>query len=440
VRQGVRHTVSVDRRSFLHRTGLTIAAAALAEGTASHVASHDAISRPGAVNAQGASLQSWDAVRDLFLLSREYLHFGGLYLASHPTPVREAIETHRRGLDENPVLYYRRQGRNAEAAVLRAAGAYLGASPTDIALTDSTTMGLGLLYNGLELRADQDVLTTAHDFFATHQALRTATARSGATLRFVRLYQQPSAATADEIVQQLIGAVAANTRVVAVTWVHSSTGLKLPIRQIADALAALNRDRAESDRALLCVDGVHALGVEDATVADLGADFLVAGCHKWLHGPRGTGIVWGHPRAWPAASPTIPSFSSSGTPASEMTPGGFHSFEHRWALEQAFALHQEIGKARVAARIQELSAQLKEGLASMSHVTLHTPRDPTLSAGLACFEIAGLSPEAVVARLLDRRIVATTTPYSPSYARLAAGLMNNPDEVELVLREVRALA
>jgi selenocysteine lyase/cysteine desulfurase len=123
-----------------------------------------------------------------------------------------------------------------------------------------------------------------------------------------------------------------------------------------------------------------------------------------------------------------------------MTPGGFHSFEHRWALDRAFALHQEIGKARVAARIQELNSQLKDGLATMPHVTLYTPRDPTLSAGLVCFDVAGLAPDAVVARLLERRIVATTTPYSPSYARLAAGLMNSPDEVETVLREVRALA
>jgi selenocysteine lyase/cysteine desulfurase len=430
----------VDRRGFLHRTGLTFAAAALAHGTSSHAAGPGGESGGRFTSAPGASLQSWDAVRDLFPLARDYLHFGGLYLASHPAPVHEAIDAHRRGLDENPVLYYRQQGRNAEAAVLRAASVYLGASPTDIALTDSTTMGLGLLYSGIGLRGDQDVLTTEHDFFATHEALRAATTRTGASLRFVRLYQQPDAVTADEIVQALIGAIVPSTRVVAVTWVHSSTGLKLPIRQIADELASLNRDRAEADRALLCVDGVHALGVEDTTVLDLGADFLVAGCHKWLLGPRGTGLVWGHPRAWPAASPTIPSFTSSGTPASAMTPGGFHSFEHRWALDRAFALHQEIGKARVAARIQELNSQLKDGLATMPHVTLYTPRDPTLSAGLVCFDVAGLAPDAVVARLLGRRIVATTTPYSPSYARLAAGLMNSPDEVETVLREVRALA
>ena len=80
--------------------------------------------------------------------------------------------------------------------------------------------------------------------------------------------------------------------VLALTWVHSDTGLKLPVRQIADALVPINAVRPLAARALLCVDGAHGLGVEDATVADLGCDFLVAGTHKWLFGPRGTGLVW----------------------------------------------------------------------------------------------------------------------------------------------------
>jgi selenocysteine lyase/cysteine desulfurase len=393
----------------------------------------------GSLARQTASPPTWDEIRELFPLDRDYLHFGGLFLASHPAPVRDAIEAHRRGLDANPVYYYRQQGPGAEATVLRAAAAYLGASPTDIALTDSTTMGLGLLYHGLAVRADQDVLTTTHDFYATHEALRTSTTRTGASLRTVTLYRSLATVTVEETVETVIAAILPNTRIVAVTWVHSSTGLKLPIRQIADALASVNQGRSEADRVLLCVDGVHGLGVEDVSVADLGADFLVAGCHKWLFGPRGTGLVWGHPRSWPAASPTIPSFSGSDTPADAMTPGGFHSFEHRWALDRAFALHQQIGKSRVAARIHGLNAQLKEELASMPGVTLHTPRDEALSAGLVCFEIAGLTPGAVVERLGQRRIVATTTPYRPSYARLAAGLLNTPEEVESVVREVRSL-
>src|SRR5207302_10618622 len=110
-------------------------------------------------------------------------------------------------------------------------------------------------------------------------------------------------------------------------------------RRIADALAELNRGRDEADRALLCVDGVHGFGVEDAAAAELGCDFFVAGCHKWLFGPRGTGLVWGAPRAWPHASPTIPTFSDPRVAGGLNTPGGFHSFEHRWALAEAFQLH-----------------------------------------------------------------------------------------------------
>jgi isopenicillin-N epimerase len=343
-------------------------------------------------------------------------------------------------MDENPVFYLQDNGARLEADVLRAAASYLGASATDIALTDSTTMGLGLLYNGLDLAEGQEALTTRHDFFATHESLRLKAERTGATVRTVSLYQDIAGVTEDEIVASLIQAVTSRTRVVAVTYVHSSTGLKLPIRRIAGELARLNADRDEHDRALLCVDGVHGLGVEDVTADDLGCDFFVAGCHKWLFGPRGTGFVWGRPSAWERMTPTIPSFSGGDTAGAIATPGGFHSFEHRWALAEAFRLHEQIGKARITERIHALNRHLKDGLAVMPHITLYTPVEESLSAGLVCFDVAGMPPRSVVERLRDKRIVATTTPYTPTYARLAAGLLNTPEEVEQVLREVRALA
>ncbi|HEX2172898.1 MAG TPA: aminotransferase class V-fold PLP-dependent enzyme [Dehalococcoidia bacterium] len=423
----------MDRRSFLVRTGLTFAAGALAGLPPAGAGA--AIAPPRS----RTQLDTWEGVRDQFSLDRQYIHLGGLLLASHPAPVRDAIEAHRQGLDANPVVYVQDYGPGLEAAVLRAAAGYLGGQPADIALTDSTTMGLGLLYNGLDLRPGQEILTTSHDFYATHEAIEYKAARSGASVRTVRLYGQSATASTDEIVSNLVGAVGPWTRVVAVTWVHSSTGVKLPIGQMAAALAAINANRADADRALLCVDGVHGFGVEDVTMADLGCDFFVAGCHKWLFGPRGTGLVWGHPSAWPALLPTIPSFSGSGAPGRANTPGGYHSFEHRWALTQAFEFHQQIGKYWVAARIHELNHQFKEGLAGMPGVTLHTPLDDELSAGLICFEVAGLSPSTVIRRLRQQGIIATTTPYATSYARVAPGLLNTPEEVEVALGVIRAL-
>jgi isopenicillin-N epimerase len=425
-----RHTlgVSLDRRAFLVRSGLALAAAGLLEGE-----SGEALAAP-----EAAPL-SWAGVRAQFGLTPLYIHLGGLLLASHPRPVRRAIEAHRRRLDANPVHYLHEHGPTLEAGVLRSAASYLGARPTDIALTDSTTMGLGLLYNGIELRSGQEALATEHDFFATHESLRLKADRSGATVRRVRLYDRAETASADAIVNNIMRAVGSRTRVVAITWVHSSTGVKLPVRRIADALASINAGRNNSERILLCVDGVHGLGVENVTMNGLGCDFFVAGCHKWLFGPRGTGLVWGHPRAWPSVEATIPSFTSGG-PGAQMTPGGFHSFEHRWALNEAFRFHQSIGKERIEQRIHLLNRRLKAGLAGMSHVTLKTPRADSLSAGLVCFDVRGLSPTAVVSALRRRRIIATVTPYTPTYARLSPGLLNTPVQIDRALAAIRALA
>jgi isopenicillin-N epimerase len=418
----------MQRRDLLVRTGLTFAAAALATWPDTS---------PRAV-ASSYQVSDWEAVRALFSVSPDYLHFGGLYLASHPAPVQQAIEAHRRGLDDNPVDYMAQNGAR-EAAVLTAAARYVGGSPRDIALTDSTTMGLGLLYTGLDIRADQELLTTNHDFYATHEGLREASRRTGAPLRQVALYRSLASVSEDEILESLRQGIGERTRLLAVTWVHSSTGLKLPIRRIADVVAEVNASRAPADRVLLSVDGVHGFGVEDVPVAELGCDFFVAGCHKWMLGPRGTGLVWGRGEgAWSAVRSTIPTFGG-GSPGSEHTPGGFKPFEHRWALREAFELHEQIGRTQIAARIQALNQQLKQGLSEMPHVQLRTPMAEELSAGLVCFDVAGLSPRQVVERLHARNIIATTTPYTPQYARLSAGLMNAESQVETVLGALRGL-
>ena len=420
--------MTLDRRHFLIRSGLALAAVGLLP---------ELVEEESAVG-EAAAPPSWSAVRAQFPLTRDYLHFAGLLLTSHPAPVRKAIDAHRRALDRNPVHYLHDQNARREGATLAAAAAYLGVGATDIALTDSTTMGLGLLYNGLQLHPGDEVLTTRHDFRATHEALSLKAARSGARVRIVSLYAQPATASVDEIVSAVVRALTPRTRAVALTWVHSSTGVKLPLRAIAAALGEAGADRGDAGRILLCVDGVHGLGVEDVTLTGLGCDFFVAGCHKWLFGPRGTGLVWGHPRAWPSVAPTIPTFSG-GTPAGELTPGGFKPFEHRWALAEAFRFHRSLGKPRVAARIHVLNRRLKAGLAAMSHVRLYTPRSEALSAGLVCFDVDRLSPGAVVEALRRRRIIASVTPYATSYARLAPGLVNSPAEVDRVVAAIRSL-
>jgi selenocysteine lyase/cysteine desulfurase len=433
---------TIDRREFLTRSGLALGAAWLTAELP--ILKTDA--------APAEKLDSWDSIRGQFSLSPDLVHMAGFFLASHPASVREAIERHRRGLDADPIGYWFEQEEKQEMAVLRAAAEYLAVDPTEIALTDSTTMGLGLLYGGLRLRKDQEIVTTIHDHYSTETSLRLRAERTGATIRRIPLYKSLKTVSRNELIDTLVRQVRPQTRVIAVTWVHSSTGLKLPIYEMATAIATINQARSEQERVIFCVDGVHALGVEDFRLKEVGCDFLIAGTHKWMFGPRGTGLVWGHTRAWPVAHATIPTFNTQAydiwmkikppkdLPMSVyMTPGGFHSFEHRWALDEAFKFHQAIGKTRVTQRIYELNQLLKQGLVRMPHVTLHTPLSQDLSAGIVCFEVAGLSARQVVERLRERGIIGSVTPYAAQYARLAPGLLNSTEEVETVLKAIQNL-
>jgi selenocysteine lyase/cysteine desulfurase len=438
-----------DRREFL-RTTVAASVAALAPGRLMAAVEKRTAPLP--------DLSTWPAVRAQFNLRSGQLHFSTFFLVSHPRPVRDAIEAFRRALDDEPYLAIEQQmaptdPNNIQYKIRDEMAGYLGAKRDEIAVTFSTTASLALVYAGLPLTAADEILTTTHDHFSHHRAIQFAVAKAGAAWRAVPLYDRPAEASITEIVLRLKKAIRPGTRAVGVTWVHSSTGVRLPIRAMADALRDVNKGRDPKDQILLVVDGVHGLGAVDEPVGALGCDFFAAGTHKWMFGPRGTGILWGRLDRWALLRPTIPSFYSvpaweawfkgeadtRPTTSYDVSPGGFTAYEHQWAMGAAFKFHERIGRARVASRIRELNDQCKAGLAGMKKVTVHTPRDPNLSAGLVAFEVEGVGPDDVVKRLLARNIVASTTPYRVSYARLAPSLLNDPAEVDAVLRAVREI-
>lgn len=445
--------MNLSRRKFLAAGGaLAMAAAAPGRVLA-------ALEQSSANSMKPVAGMGWDEVRRQFGLDPQLLHFASFYIVSHPKPVRAAIEEYRRQLDANPFetvehrMFTEDLANNIQYRIWDSAAEYLGGDRDHVAITTSTTQGLGLIYHGLPLKSGDDLLLTTHDHFVHHESARLAAERVGASVRRIPLYERGADVTETTVTERIRRAIQPSTRVVGVTWVHSSTGVRLPISSIAAVVRDANRSRSESDRIVLVVDGVHGLGCSPQRVADLGADFFCAGTHKWMFAPRGTGIVWGTPAHWARVRPTFASFASfagyeawmnDGPPAPNsaalVTPGGFAAFEHQWAMTAAFRFHQTLGRERIAARIRELNDQLKSGLAGIPGVTLHTPKDPALSAGIVCFEVAGHSPEDIVKRLHERRIVASTSPYKVTYARLAPSLVNDAAQVETALREVRALA
>src|ERR1044071_877017 len=87
----------------------------------------------------GFDPHDWRSVREQFAIDPALAHLAVFVFASHPAPVRSAIDTHRAGLDRDPISYVHTNQERLESAVAAAASDYLGTPTGRIAFTDSTT-------------------------------------------------------------------------------------------------------------------------------------------------------------------------------------------------------------------------------------------------------------------------------------------------------------
>jgi len=411
-----------DRRTFLKQAG--VFAASLPLGAAL---------LPQAIAAP-ASNDPWTGFKQLFNQDPDYLHFSNFLVATHPKPVREAIERYRAQIDRNPGLamdWGLQETWKREGQVREWAGRYLKATPAQIALTGSTSEGLAMIYGGIKVRPDQEILTTVHEHYATEFSLDFRVRKEQTRVRKIRLFEHANRVSVDEVLGNIQRNIRPNTRVLGMTWVQSGSGVKLPMGEIGKLVEDHNRNRDDRDRILYVVDGVHGFGVENLDFPDMHCDFFIAGTHKWMFGPRGTGLVCARDPQNKYVTPMVPTFSEDQDFATTMTPGGFHAFEHRWAADEAFKLHLQLGKAQVQARIHALNTELKDHLLAHPQIELVTPRSPELSAGFTFFRVKGQDSEAVADYMMKNRVVidAVDRDVGP-VIRTSPGLLNSSDEIQ----------
>ncbi|MER2019716.1 pyoverdine-tailoring periplasmic protein PvdN [Pseudomonas simiae] len=411
-----------DRRTFLKQAGVFAASLPLGAALLPQALAAPATDAP------------WTGLKQLFNQDPDYLHFSNFLVATHPKPVREAIERYRAQIDRNPGLamdWDLQETWKREGQVREWAGRYLKATPPQIALTGSTSEGLAMIYGGIKVRPDQEILTTVHEHYATEYSLDFRVRKEQTQVRKIRLFDSANRVSADEVLGNIQRNIRPNTRVLGMTWVQSGSGVKLPIGEIGKLVEEHNRNRDDKDRILYVVDGVHGFGVENLDFPDMHCDFFIAGTHKWMFGPRGTGLVCARDPQNNDVTPMVPTFSEDKDFATVMTPGGYHAFEHRWAADEAFKLHLQLGKAQVQARIHALNTELKDQLLAHPKIELVTPHSPELSAGFTFFRVNGQDSDAVAAYMMKNRVVidAVDRDVGP-VIRTAPGLLNSSAEIQ----------
>jgi len=199
-----------------------------------------------------------------------------------PRAVLDVQSELRARMEREPVLFLHREieprlddarGRLAE---------FVGADPDDLAFVPNATTGVNTILASLDLCPGDELVTTDHEYNACRNALDRVAACSGARVVVVAVpfpLRRP-----EDVVEPLVAAITAKTRLLLIDHVTSPTGLVLPVATLV---------RAYRERGIdVLVDGAHAPGMLDLDLRSLQPTYYTGNCHKWVCAPKGAALLF----------------------------------------------------------------------------------------------------------------------------------------------------
>ncbi|MEM1410856.1 MAG: aminotransferase class V-fold PLP-dependent enzyme [Pseudomonadota bacterium] len=319
-----------------------------------------------------------------------------------PTRTRRAIEAfaqanHQDGPDS--FLDWLDNERSLRARAARLLGAE---EASEISLIPNTSEGICIVAHGLDWRAGDNVVLLADDF-PSNQLPWHALAARGVTCRPVDVLE------ADDPEQALLAAMDERTRVLAVSAVHWSSGLRLKLDPLGRA--------CRSSGILFFVDAIQQFGALRIDVARSQIDCLSAGGHKWQMAPEGLGLLYcratwrsrlqplkegwrmfSRPFDFEAADRSIADGGQRFEPGTPNTLGQF-------ALNASLSLQEDWGTDWIEAQVLAHAGRFYAGLAALPAVKVLSPAAPERRSGIVSFCSERLAARDLVAALGKRRII-----------------------------------
>lgn len=372
----------------------------------------------------------WSSVRGQFPFSEERVPMNAANLCPSPRTVSDRVTELTRDIDTDCSFQNRRKFAELLERARTRIAAQLGVSADEVAIVRNTSEANNIVNNGLPLRPGDEVVLWDQNHPTNNVAWDVRAARFGLTVRRVSTPRRPK--DAGELVAAFERAFSPRTRVLAVTHVSNTSGVRLPVRQLAE----LARQRG----LFFHVDGAQSWGALRVNLRELGCDSYSASAHKWFMGPKEAGILYVRaervPEIWP--NTVAPGWGDDADPdvkgARKFESLGQRDDACLAALGTAAEFHEAIGLARIEARVLELARALKEGLLEAG-AKLVTPLEPELSAGVCVMEAPPASRQALVDRLYYEHGIAAA---ASGGLRLCPHVYNTREHVDRAIRAVRA--
>lgn len=334
-----------------------------------------------------------------------------------------------------------------KAAAVPQVATLLGVKGHRVALIESTSHGLNIAAQSIPWSAGDEVLMCDLEFLQVAIPFVQLAANRG--VRPVFLGHRNGVVDARAFCE----AITPRTRAVVLSSTQWSNGYRIDLPAVADACRRAG--------VWLVVDAIQQAGAVPVETTDV--DFLVAGGHKWLNSPMGTGFMclsqrvldtlepvsWGYltleppEGGWegyfttPSITPDRPyTFSRS---AQRFEIGGTANYPGAIALAKSVELVNGVGISRSAARVWDLGDRLIEGLRRLD-VRLETPFGREHRAGIVSFTCGSRERDAACLAFLLKRDICVAQRYTSHTGgiRVSIHYFNDEDDIAQLLAAVAA--
>lgn len=336
-------------------------------------------------------------VRSLYPVTDDWAYFNHASVSPISRRSSEVLKSWADDVAANACLNETRWAPRVERC-RRQVASLINASADEVAFVSNTTEGISRVANGYPWRPG-DVVLVPSDEYVSNALPWSALAHRGVTAR--RIPVTDSGVRLHDVQRSMCD----KTRMVALSAVNFATGFRCDLRSIGIF--------CQQHGVHVCVDAVQAVGVTPIDVLEMRISFLVAGGHKWLTGPQGTGILYVKGEFQSMLSPSTPGWRSIHDAESECPTflGNARRFESGTldvggllALGEGVNIITELGVNAIVWQVHDVSAYLVEKLRSLE-AQVFSRRDGDSWSGIVSFLVPGIHPKDVRAACLNDGVV-----------------------------------
>ncbi len=378
----------------------------------------------------------WKLVKNQYQIDPGLIMMNAGNFCPSPYSVSQTMQTHLEGLNANASSQDRKKYNDIYKDTVKLMADYLGASPEEIAITRNTSEGNNTINNGLNLKPGDEVIYWSQNHQTLNIAWEVRAKRTG--FKIIKVVTPRNPKTEEDLIKPFVDAMTRRTKLICFSHISNQSGTLLPAKK----LCTIARDKG----IMSLVDGAQTFGFMNINLKEIGCDFYTGSSHKWLTGPKESGVLYVRKDSLPKVWPLIISKN--------------WSWDHEWKIEnlvrygqrndativafaKAIEFHNLIGKDNVEDRVLELVNTLIEKMKSnIPEVEFVTPLNANMYGCILVFNLPGIDSDKAVAKLYtDHRIATAGTHDGFNGIRFSPNIYNTKEELDHIidiLKEFRA--